>query len=60
MIQGAVIPRETVAISEQDDHVLAVDVATAWAKMGLDSGWSNEVQLVLYIGIGKLGWSAAI
>ncbi|KAL8304810.1 hypothetical protein RB597_004159 [Gaeumannomyces tritici] len=59
MIQGAVIPQETVAVSEQDDHVLAVDLATAWFKMGLDNGWSNEVQLMLYIGIGKLGSSTA-
>ncbi|KAL8393288.1 hypothetical protein RB595_003173 [Gaeumannomyces hyphopodioides] len=59
MIQGAVIPQETVAVSEQDDHVLAVDVATAWTKMGLDSGWSNEVQLMLYISIGKLDSSTA-
>ncbi|KAI0517125.1 raffinose synthase Sip1 [Xylaria bambusicola] len=44
-IQGLPIPFHTVTVDERDDHVLTVDIQTAWSEMGLNSGWSNEVEV---------------
>lgn len=48
-ILGKVVPVSTVKISEVDTHVLEVDVETAWKEMDLESGWSNEVGVKIYI-----------
>ncbi|KAK0113570.1 hypothetical protein ONS95_013820 [Cadophora gregata] len=48
-IQGKVLPVHTVTISKVDDHVLEVDVETAWKELDLEAGWSNEVQVKIYI-----------
>jgi hypothetical protein len=47
-IQGQPIPVETVKTSKQDGYVLEVDVEQAWTRMGLHSGWSNEVEVKVY------------
>ncbi|KAI0804423.1 raffinose synthase Sip1 [Xylaria sp. FL0064] len=44
-IQSLPIPVETVTVDERDPHVLAIDIQKAWGKMGLNSGWSNEVEV---------------
>lgn len=51
MILGQAVPVETVRVSDKDEHVLEVDVATAWEKLGLSSGWSNEVEVKIYFRI---------
>ncbi|KAI1774806.1 glycoside hydrolase family 36 protein [Hypoxylon cercidicola] len=50
-ILGDPIPTHTVSINAADDHVLNIDVETAWKEMGLDAGWSNEVEVKLYFDI---------
>ncbi|KAE8443523.1 hypothetical protein EG329_001763 [Mollisiaceae sp. DMI_Dod_QoI] len=49
MIQGKVIPVHTVQICKDDSHVLEIDVATAWKELDLEAGWSNEVEIKIYI-----------
>ena len=44
-IQGRLIPRRTVNTSAESDCVLEIDVEKAWEEMGLESGWSNEVEV---------------
>lgn len=48
-IQGKVLPVHTVTISKVDKHVLEVDVETAWKELDLEAGWSNEVEVKIYI-----------
>ncbi|KAH1492885.1 hypothetical protein LV164_004824 [Aspergillus fumigatus] len=50
-IRGRAVPRKTVW-KEGGAHakVLAVDVQAAWKAMGLDSGWSNEVLVQVFVG----------
>lgn len=48
-ILGKVIPLETVNISKSDAHVLEIDAETAWKKLELKSGWSNEVEVKVFI-----------
>ena len=48
-ILGKVIPVHTVTVSKADEHVLEIDVETAWKEMELESGWSNEVEVKIYI-----------
>lgn len=48
-IQGKVIPEHTVSVSKSDPKVLEIDLATAWEEMGLESGWSNEVGVKIFI-----------
>ncbi|KAI6714138.1 hypothetical protein JHW43_003359 [Diplocarpon mali] len=48
-IQGRVLPLHTVTISSTDVHVLEVDVETAWKELGLEAGWSNEVEVKIHI-----------
>ena len=50
-IQGQAIPPHTVAVSKASNTVLEVDLDRAWKEMGLSSGWSNEVEVKLYISI---------
>jgi hypothetical protein len=47
-IQGQVIPPHTVTVDDTDGRILKVDVETAWNEMGLESGWSNEVEVKVY------------
>lgn len=49
-IQGQPIPIHTVKVSEKSDSILEVDVEKAWTEMGLQSGWSNEVEVKVNIG----------
>lgn len=48
-IQGKVIPVEAVNVSKVDEHVLEIDIAAAWKEMELQPGWSNEVEIRIYI-----------
>jgi hypothetical protein len=51
MIQGKPIPQKTVwKEGGEDSNVLAIDVLTAWKTMKLDSGWSNEVFVQVFVG----------
>ena len=49
MILGRAIPLHTVNVSSVSDCVLEVDVEKAWKELELDSGWSNEVALEIFI-----------
>jgi len=48
-ILDKVIPDHTVTISKADPHVLEIDVLTAWKELELKTGWSNEVEVKIYI-----------
>lgn len=50
-IQGQPIPPHTVTVNAADDHVLNIDVETAWNEMGLEAGWSNEVEVKIYFDV---------
>ncbi|OTA80869.1 glycoside hydrolase family 36 protein [Hypoxylon sp. CO27-5] len=50
-IQGQPIPPHTVAVNAANDHVLNIDVETAWKEMGLEAGWSNEVEVKIYFDV---------
>ncbi|KAI1378578.1 glycoside hydrolase family 36 protein [Hypoxylon crocopeplum] len=50
-IQGQPISPHTVTVNTADDHVLSIDVEIAWKEMGLEAGWSNEVEVKLYFDI---------
>jgi len=43
------IPVHTVRVSETSPFVLEIDIETAWKEMGLDSGWSNEINVDVFI-----------
>ena len=49
MILGKVIPFDTVRISKTSENVLEVDVEKAWKELKLDSGWSNEVAVEIFL-----------
>ena len=49
MIQGKVLPVHTIGVSKVSEYVLEIDVEKAWKEMELDSGWSNEVEVKIYI-----------
>jgi hypothetical protein len=50
MILGQPIPQKTVWKEGGDGTtVLAIDVLTAWKEMKLDSGWSNEVFVQVFV-----------
>lgn len=49
MILGKVIPLHCINISSADDRVLEIDVLRAWEELDLESKWSNEVQVKVYI-----------
>ena len=48
-ILGKVLPVGTIKVSEVDAHVLEIDVESAWKELELESGWSNEVEVKIYI-----------
>lgn len=48
-ILGKVIPVHTITVSKADEHVLEIDVEKAWKELELESGWSNEVEVKIYI-----------
>jgi len=48
-ILNKVIPGHTVTVSKEDPHVIEIDVLTAWKELDLKSGWSNEVEVKIYI-----------
>ncbi|KAI9640029.1 hypothetical protein NHQ30_011591 [Ciborinia camelliae] len=48
-IFGKVLPIHTVTISKTDPHVLEIDILGAWKELELSSGWSNEVEVKIYI-----------
>ena len=50
-IQGSAVPPKTVSFCHHDKHVLEIDIETAWNEMGLQPGWSNEVEVKLYISV---------
>jgi hypothetical protein len=52
-ILGKVIPEHTVSVSKSNSKVLEIDLETAWKEMGLDSGWSNEVGVKIFINAPK-------
>lgn len=48
-IFGHPVPRHTVRVSATSPTVLEIDVQTAWKELGLDSGWSNEVEVTVNV-----------
>jgi hypothetical protein len=48
-IQGKVLPVHTINVSKFSEFVLEIDVVKAWKELELDSGWSNEVEVKIYI-----------
>ncbi|KAM5378065.1 hypothetical protein ACJZ2D_004676 [Fusarium nematophilum] len=50
-IQEKVVPVHTVTISRDDEHVLEVDIGRAWKEMGLESRFSNEVEVKIHFSI---------
>ncbi|KAF7887994.1 uncharacterized protein EAF01_011148 [Botrytis porri] len=48
-ILGKVVPLHTVSISKTDSHVLEIDILAAWKELELSGGWSNEVEVKIYI-----------
>lgn len=50
MILGQPVPRKTVwKVGNEGATVLAIDVLAAWETLKLDSGWSNEVFVRIFI-----------
>ncbi|BCS24070.1 putative raffinose synthase protein Sip1 [Aspergillus puulaauensis] len=43
LISGKAVPRKTVW--RENGRILAIDVEEAWREMGLQAGWSNEVNV---------------
>jgi hypothetical protein len=52
-IQGKVLPIHTITVSKVSEFVLEIDVEKAWKEMELESRWSNEVEVKIYINPGK-------
>lgn len=51
MILGRPIPQKTVwKEGGENANVLAIDVLAAWKAMKLDSGWSNEASVRVFVG----------
>lgn len=48
-ILGKVLPVETLKVGKDDEHVLELDIAKAWKDLDLESGWSNEVEVKIYV-----------
>ncbi|KAH6672181.1 glycoside hydrolase superfamily [Halenospora varia] len=48
-ILGNPLPVHTISVSKVDEHVLEIDTETAWKELNLTSGWSNEVEVKIYI-----------
>ncbi|KAJ5565019.1 Raffinose synthase [Penicillium frequentans] len=50
MILGKPVPQKTVwKEGGEDSQVLAIDVLAAWKAMKLDSGWSNEAFIQIFV-----------
>lgn len=49
-VGSTVVPVDTVAKNAGDSNLLDVDLEKAWNKLGMESGWSNEVTVTLYLG----------
>lgn len=45
------IPVHTVAISAVDKYVLEIDIGKAWKEMGLESRWSNDVEVKVHFSL---------
>lgn len=45
MLQDQAVPVETVRVSQNDEHVLEVDIEKAWADMKLEPGLKDEVEV---------------
>lgn len=43
LISGQAVPRK--AVWKENGRILAIDVEEAWREMGLEAGWSNEVNV---------------
>jgi hypothetical protein len=50
-IQGQPIPPHTVTVNKADEHVLEIDIESAWKEMDLHAGWSNEVEIKVYFSV---------
>ncbi len=50
-IQGLPIPPHTVSVCQDDSHVLQIDTESAWTEMQLKAGWSNEIDIKVYISL---------
>ena len=50
-IQEKVIPVHTVAISAVEKYVLEIDIGKAWKEMGLESRWSNAVEVKVHFSL---------
>jgi hypothetical protein len=48
-ILGQVVPVHTVSISKVAAYVLEIDMEKAWTELKLESKWSNEVEVKLYL-----------
>lgn len=48
-VLGQVVPVHTVSVSKVDSHVLEIDLEKAWKELNLESRWSNEVEVKIYI-----------
>ena len=48
-ILGLVVPVHTVSISKAATCVLKIDIERAWIELELESRWSNEVEVKIYI-----------
>jgi hypothetical protein len=48
-ILGKVLPLSTIQNSKIDSHVLEIDIAAAWKELDLEAGWSNEVEVKIFI-----------
>ncbi len=49
IIQGKVLPVHTISVSNVSKFVLEIDIEKAWNELDLESGWSNEVEVKVYI-----------
>lgn len=47
-IQEKPIPAHTATISKADNHVVEIDLGTAWQEMELESRWSNQIEVKVY------------
>jgi hypothetical protein len=48
-ILGLVVPVHTVSISKVAPCVVQIDIKRAWTELKLESRWSNEVEVKIYI-----------
>ena len=48
-ILGKVIPIGAIKVNEVDKHVLEIDTEKAWKELDLKTGWSNEVEVKVFL-----------